>query len=501
MKIFSLFAVLSVAVTTSLSGVQAAPMKARAAEVRRRVRALVAELNTTPGAAVGVFQGARVLLADGIGFRDPLQRLPVTPDTRFYIASTTKAFVAMAVLELAARGRIHLDSSLAAYLPALRLNPPLDGRTISVRDLLAHRSGIASPAVTFLTAYSGAFSDSSLFAVLSRAEARPRVFAYSNVNYVLAGYLIQAVTGMSWQSMTDTLVLGPLSLRNTSFSLTDRGTNVAVPYAYEADGPRRLDFKPDETMHAGGGMASSLNDLLLWARVVAGEGELNGTRYYSRRTVAQAVAPQASVTAAFGGFRRWGYGLGWYLAEYQGHDIVQCLGGFPGYRAHVSFDPLSGIGVVAMVNEGRASAFLTEYIAQTIYDVLFEVPDRDRRFSERVAEYQKLIPRLRGDRPPSNLGHPARLADSELARAMVGTYSNADYGAILVTFRDEGLMLRVGAAWSFLEETAPKEYRADLLRGALEGPRIVSVHRRTKGPVDSLTINLGTPATFVRDKP
>lgn len=468
------------------------------AEARDRVRTLFADLQTAPGAAVGIFQGSRVLLVDTIGFRDPAQRLPVTPERRFYIASTTKAFVAMALLELTTRGGVHLDSSLASYLPSLTLPPPLDPRTISVRDLLSHRTGIVSPAVTFLTAYSGAFTDSSLFAVLARASTRPRTFAYSNVNYVLAGYVLRAASGLSWQAATDSLVLRPLSLRNTSFSVEDRGPNVAVPYAYEADGPRRLDPKPDATMHAGGGMASSLNDLLEWAGVVAERGRRGGGWVYARRTVEQALAPQATVAGSFGGFRRWAYGLGWYLAEYEGHDIVQCLGGFPGYRAHVSFDPRTMLGVVVMVNEGRASAFLTEQIAQTVYDALFDVPERERRFEARLAEYRQLIPRLRGEVAPTDLTRPARLTDSALARAVVGSFANPDYGVLSVTWRDGGLLLRLGATWSFLEELGPATYGADLLRGALEGPRRVTVFWGRGGLVDSLAINLGSPAVFTR---
>jgi CubicO group peptidase (beta-lactamase class C family) len=404
----------------------------------------------------------------------------------------------MALLELAARGDVHLDSSVASYLPTLTLPPPLDPRAISVRDLLSHRTGIVSPAVTFLTAYSGEFTDSSLFAVLSRASARPKTFAYSNVNYVLAGYVLRAASGLSWQAATDSLVLRPLALRHTSFSLEDRGPNVAVPYAYEADGPRRLEPKPDATMHAGGGMASSLNDLLAWAGVVADGGRRSGDRVYARRTVAQALAPQATVTGAFGGFRRWAYGLGWYLAEYEGHDIVQCLGGFPGYRAHVSFDPATKIGVVAMVNEGRASAFLTEYMAQTIYDVLFDVPDRQRRFEARLAEYREFVPRLRGDVAPTDLTRPGRLDDLAQARALVGSFVNPDYGTVSVTWRDAGPVLRLGATWSFLEQLEPLTYGADLLRGALEGPRRVTMFRGRGGVVDSLAINLGSPAVFTR---
>jgi CubicO group peptidase (beta-lactamase class C family) len=461
----------------------------------------LAELNTTPGAAIGVMQGSRVLLAYGIGFRDLQQRLPITPDTRFYIASTTKAFTAQAVLELAARGRIHLDSSLAAYVPALRFQPPLDARMVSVRDLLAHRSGLSSAAGTFLTAYSGDFTDSSLQAVIARAVARPRTFAYSNVNYVLTGYAIKGATGLSWQAAIDSLVVVPLDLPSTSFSLSDRGTNVAAPYAYEVDGPRPLTPKGDATMHAGGGMVSSLNDLLRWLRVVAAQGLLDGHRVLSLRTVEQSLAPQASVSSSFGGFQRWGYGLGWYLATYQGHDIVQCLGGFPGYRAHVSFDPKSRIGVVALVNEGRASAFLTEFIAQTIYDVMFELPSRDQRFKARIAEYRALIPRLRGTDPPTDLSRPWRLVDEVLAAATVGTYRNADYGTATVTSQDGGLVLRIGATSSFLEQISPTEYRADLLRGALEGPRTVLTYGRPGQPIDSIRIDLGSDAAFTRIVP
>ncbi len=480
---------------------QSVPRDTSVVEISHRIRALLAAVNTTPGAAVGVVQGSRVILAEGVGFRDLEERLPVTRATRFYIASITKAFTAQAVLELAAGGRIHLDSSLAAYVPSLRFQPPLDARLVSVRILLAHLSGFSSPAGTFLTAYSGDFTDTSLLEVLARATPRPRTFAYSNVNYVLAGYVIKGAAGLSWQAAIDSLVLTPLGLRTTSFSFTDRGANIAVPYAYEVGGPRRLAAKADVTMHAGGGMVSSLDDLLRWLRAVMGQGILDGQRLLSPRTVAQSLAPQASVSANFGGFQRWAYGLGWYLASYEGHDIAQCLGGFPGYRAHVSFDPQTGVGVVALVNEGRASAFLTEHIAQTVYDVLFNVPNRDRRLANRIAEYRALIPRLVGTEPRSDLSRPWRITDVDLASAIVGTYRNVDYGRAVISAREDGLVLRIGGAWSFLEQTSATSFRADLLRGALEGPRTVQIYRRPAHSADSLAIDLGSNAMFTRIVP
>jgi CubicO group peptidase (beta-lactamase class C family) len=474
----------------------------KASEIQRSVARLLEEIGTAPGAAVGVIEGDRVVLAAGFGYRDVQRKLPVTPDTRFYIASTTKGFLAQAVLELAARGRIHLDSSLAAYVPALRFAPPLDARLISVRDLLSHRAGISSPLVSFLTSYSGEFTDSGLIAVLARSTPRPRTFSYANHNYVLVGLAVEGAAGIDWKTAIDSLVIQPLALHNTSFSLADRGdSNVARPYATEVDGTRLLDLKSDRTMHAGGGMASSLTDLLRWIGALnASATALAGSGPWSPRTIQQLLAPQAAVAARFGGFERWAYGLGWYLASYADHDIVQSLGGFPGFRSHVSFDPRSGIGVVALVNEGRSSAFLTENIAQTAYDVMFDVAERETRLTQRIASYRALVPRMIGETALPDLSRPQAFRDRGRAIGMTGVYRHLDLGTLTVSEREGGLLMRLGAAWSYVAEAGPDQYSVDLMRGALEGPRTVTVYRGAGGRVDSLRMDLGAEATFVRSR-
>ncbi|MCZ6679967.1 MAG: serine hydrolase [Candidatus Poribacteria bacterium] len=113
-------------------------------------------LDLTPGMAVAVVQGNDVIYAKGFGYADLETQRRVTPETMFYIASTTKSFTAFAAALLDSRGELDLDKPISQYLPNLRLQLPLSADDITMRDLLTHTHGIENGGpVTFRTAFSG----------------------------------------------------------------------------------------------------------------------------------------------------------------------------------------------------------------------------------------------------------------------------------------------------------------------------------------------------------
>lgn len=149
-----------------------------------------------PGVSIAAVRDGEIVYLDALGVRDDRGR-PVTTETGFYIASATKPFVAMAVLTLAQQGKVDLDAAVKTYLPRFQLADDTATREVTVRDLLCHRRGLNNGAIVFLDAYTGEITEDRYYHFLAEVSAGD--VAYTNVNFTLAGKVVEAVTGKNWQ--------------------------------------------------------------------------------------------------------------------------------------------------------------------------------------------------------------------------------------------------------------------------------------------------------------
>ncbi|WP_344026161.1 serine hydrolase domain-containing protein [Pseudonocardia kongjuensis] len=231
---------------------------------------------------------------------------PVTADTPFRIASMSKAFTAVAVLQLAEAGRIDLDGPVAAALPGFTVADPRAG-DVTVRHLLAHTSGLSNQDVDEF-ALPPAASAAALVERLSRVPlaADPgTVHQYLNANYVVAARLVEVVTGRPFADHLHDAVLAPLGMNSTV--ATDR-CDAAVPgLARGHVGALGVQVPAPEipSFCAGdGGVVSTAADLTRWVRFQLGDGTAaDGTRLLSTAALRGAHTPSPGTDGR--------YGLGW----------------------------------------------------------------------------------------------------------------------------------------------------------------------------------------------
>ena len=319
--------------------------------LRQYVEELMRKFPVTPGLSIAVVQGERIIFAEGFGLRDVKAKLPVTPQTGFYIASTTKSFTGTAAKMLAEEGKLDLDVPIKTYFPNLILKAPLSAEQISLRDLLTHRSGINNEAIVFRTAYTGQYTTDEIFELLSKSSSPiPRTFRYSNIGYIIAGYAMEKVTGEPWQRIIERKLLEPLDMKNTtSYASQARArADFALPYLAVNGKFIEIPYKEDNTMHAAGGMISSAEDLAKWLIVNMNGGRYKGKQIISPTSLEEILSPQINQQRSFYKFQRYAYGLGWNIGTYEGEKIIHCFGEFPGFRPHVSFMPKYNLGVVVL---------------------------------------------------------------------------------------------------------------------------------------------------------
>ncbi|MFA1546942.1 serine hydrolase domain-containing protein [Actinomadura chokoriensis] len=208
------------------TGAQAAGTAAGDGADQARLDRLMHRLTTVdggPGALLHLRdrRGGTVLTS---GVADVNSRAPVPRDSRFRIGSMTKPFVATVVLQLVGEHRVSLDAAVERYLPGVVGGNGNDGRKITVRQLLQHTSGLPDY-LSYLDPrqiLTDPLAHHDARDLVNLALAHPPKFApgagwrYSNTNYLLAGMIIEKVTGRTWAEEIDRRVITPLGLRETS---------------------------------------------------------------------------------------------------------------------------------------------------------------------------------------------------------------------------------------------------------------------------------------------
>ncbi len=430
----------------------------------------VVESGLAPGLSLSVVDRDWVIHAKGFGVADRDTGRGVTEDTPFYIASSTKAFTALAAVRLADRGELDLDAPLSRYLPDLKLRPPLSADALTIRNLLTMTHGIrdAGP-VEFRTAISGDFTRDGLIAILGTygPSTTGREFHYGNLGYNILGLVLEARTKSSWKDVVRREVLEPAGMSETKARLTELDPDaIARPHVFGPDGWRRTPLaKSDATLHAAGGLFSSARDLGRFLAAETGGGAIEGERVFPAETIARTQKAAVEQNREFGPFHRFAWGLGWDLTRYEGDLVVSRFGAFAGYFSHVSFMPDHGIGVAVLVNGENPATSAADLVATYVYDRLLGKSGLEETYAARLAElkskadaYRRKISEELARRAARQKPLPHPLGD------YAGVYENPRYGRMDWRVVAGGLEVRVGEATNRAEvyDAAANQLRIDL---------------------------------------
>lgn len=331
--------------------------------------ARVLETFEVPGAAVAIVKDGRVVLARGYGVRELGATERVDAHTTFGIASNSKAFTATALGMLVEEGKLDWDTPVVEYLPWFRMSDPYVTAHLTVRDLLVHRSGLSLGAGDLLwwppSIYSREESVRRLAHVPLAMPFRAN-YAYDNVLYLVAGELIAEVSGMTWERFIETRLLDPLGMSDSepAYEPAAARGNVAGTHAPVDGVVRAVAPFASGNANPAAGIMSSATDISKWMIAQLDSGRVGEERLWQRSTQQQLwtiVTPipsgvpavqLAPLRSAFNG-----YGLGFFLRQFRGHQIATHTGGLPGYLSLVIMVPELKLGVAVLTNQESGPAF------------------------------------------------------------------------------------------------------------------------------------------------
>jgi CubicO group peptidase (beta-lactamase class C family) len=404
-----------------------------------------------PGVAVAVVKDNKVLFAQGFGVRDVTKGGAVDADTLFAIGSNTKAFTATALGLLVQEGKISWDDPVLRYLPDFQMYDPLVTRTITVRDLLCHRSGLGTFAGDLM-----AFGS-----IYGRAEVIRRIrfiepaydfrtgFGYSNLMFLVAGQIIPRVTGTSWDDFIRKRFFVPLGMTrsNTSLGELEEATNVATAHGLIDGKVVPIPHDSVDNMAPAGAINSSANDMARWLLLQTGDGSYDGHRLVEAAVITETRTLHNSIPVGDTAkkINPWthfsGYGLGWGLSDYRGRLLVAHTGGLNGMISMVAMLPEENLGVVVLTNFDTHP--LTRSITHTILDAYLGGGDQgwDQRYAGVVETLRDRRERERKARDETGVGNASPSLPVE---AYTGHYVSDVFGGVEVTL--EGGVLKLDPA-------------------------------------------------------
>lgn len=324
--------------------------------------------------SVLVARGNVTLLAKGFGDADIQRRVANSPSTKFRLGSVTKQFTAAAILLLQERGQLRVEDPVKKYLP----DAPAAWDQITIFNLLTHTSGI--PNFTSFPDYRETESQPTTPAALvERFRNKPldfppgSQFRYSNSGYALLGYLIEKVSGQTYQQFLQDHIFKPLRMQRSGYdSNTQVIENRATGYTPGPDGrPVPAGYIDMTIPYAAGGLYSTVEDLLRWERA------LYGGKLLSAASLKQMTTP----------FKN-GYAFGLFVAtEPDGTQVISHGGGIEGFNTAVAYVPSQKLAVVVLANINGAAP---EDLANELERIALHLPARPRTSGGEAALRQSL---------------------------------------------------------------------------------------------------------------
>lgn len=388
-----------------------------------------------PGIAVGVFFDGKVTYSS-YGVTNIDNPAPVDETTLFIIASITKTFTATAIMRLAADGKIDVDAPVKHYIPELRLKDTQATETITVRQLLNHTAGLEWRLDVDTSEGDDALATFVARMVDLQQIAPPGTRAsYSQAGYDLLGRVIEKVTGTTYEHAVAALLLTPLGLTHSFFALDDiTSRQHAVGHNADAAGALAVAqvLKYSRAENPGGGLASSVTDLIRWARFHLGDGRAeNGEQLLPTQLLKAMQEPTIELRGSSLGDA---IGLGWFLRDINGVKTVGHSGSGNGQFADLLMVPARNFAVVALCNGAPNGLQFNQAVLQWT-----------------LQHYLGLV-----ERAPKPLPH-----DQQRAEEIVGRYEN---NIQVVTIASKGKKLTIAAGIKpEVRASSDKELPADYL--------------------------------------
>ncbi|MBE7553471.1 MAG: serine hydrolase [Anaerolineales bacterium] len=366
-----------------------------------------------PGAAVVVVQDSEIVLAKGFGVRELGKPDPVTPETVFAVGSTTKPMTSLLVATLVDEGILAWDQPVIELWPDFKLSDPAVTQQIRVRNLFNMSSG--APRVDLVWSGADLTAEQIMASLADLPLVTPpgEVYHYNNQIVATGGYIAALAAGGEYgnlqQAYADLLqarVFNPIGMSSASTSIEaiQAEPDHATPHDFTLSGEVvPTHFHADPNISPAGAANANALDMARFLMTQLGRGVApDGNRVVSAENLAETWQPAVRVTKTLS------YGMGWFIEDYQGVQVIWHDGDVLGSKAMIAFIPEANVGLVVLSNRLISTGFsysLRYHLLHQLYDFEYEEePD----FEGNWDDFLEAIAKLRA--PLNPLVDPAEVA-------------------------------------------------------------------------------------------
>lgn len=400
-----------------------------------------------PGMAVAVVIDDKVVVAKGYGLEELGSAKPITPDTLFEIASTTKAFTATAMAMLVDEKKLDWDDPVRKHLTWFRVNDPNTDALLTLRDLVSHRSGLGRH--DELWDLTDMPRDELLRRVITLPPARPirTGYIYNNLMFVAAGEAVGAAAKTSWEDFIRTRIFAPLGMTHSritfaEWNAVDHATSHHWDSATQRVSPQP--FMNYDALAPAGTIKSSARDMAQWLRFQLAGGVIDGKRLLSQAALDETHMPQLALRRDAESRETSpetnvaSYAMGWNVNDYRGELLIVHAGALNGFRTQAALLPNRHAGVVVMtnVNRGLVNVVVRNTVLDRIlggatrdWNALLLAADNKSDGREIVAKRDREAKRIPNTKPSHDLA------------AYACTYESSGYGTATITVENGALVL------------------------------------------------------------
>jgi CubicO group peptidase (beta-lactamase class C family) len=408
-----------------------------------------------PAMTVAVVENGKPVLTKAYGVRSIANPAKADAHTVFPIGSETKAFTSAALAILVDQGKLKWTDRVVDKLPGFQMVDPYATAHMTIRDLLTHRSGLGLGEGDLLIVPSTSRSRADIvhaLRYLKPVTGFRETFAYDNILYIVAGALVEAVSGETWEDFVRKHIFVPAGMKDATTAYDVHARNGVALHA-RTDGPIQ-GVGPLRVLQHGleggasapaGAINASAADMALWMQVQLAHGKLpNGKRLFSEAQAAEMWKPLvvvnddafpvvlSAITPAFQD-----YGLGWFIENYHGHTIVEHTGAVLGAVAALYLIPEKNVGIAVMINSEDGAA--RRAVAFHLMDYYLGIPDQNWN-----VKLKQIVDKMVAGAQKALKAQPEQVKPNDKSSlpmaSYAGVYRDPWYGTTTISPRADGSM-------------------------------------------------------------
>lgn len=327
------------------------------------------ELWEIPGLAIAVVKDGEVDYTGGFGVLKLGESAPVNEHSQFGIASVSKHITASSLAVLVDEGKINWNDPVIKHIPWFQLSDPWATSQVTIHDLLTHQVGVGRVLGNRLQFMTNRSRNELLYSLSYHDFEQPfrSAYVYSNVMYTLAGEIVEAVTGQTWDEFISERFFEPLQMTRTNSSISDLHPdgNAAWPHQYIEEGIVTIPRRSWDVAAPAGGINSTAADMAKWMLLQLNSGEYDNTQYLSASSLRDIQTPKVALSVNNVAANQRSYGYGYNITDYQGYRMLEHGGATDGMNTSYALFPELDLGIIVMTNTFNT---FREAIVRTIAD-------------------------------------------------------------------------------------------------------------------------------------